>query len=187
MCTESPVARAFYEAIKRRFGDRVFFLGIVGDSAHAVRKSGHNCGAMRELSCTDPNFAHAVDIGVFDDATAFEIIKIAYELDVVHYMIFDGTGYRPRHRGGARFVSSGHEGHVHISFGCGSTFFTDFDFDEEIDAMGTREIIARIDELDEDLPEKAAMERLQKRVVNIEEDVDVVKADVKAIRALLEA
>ena len=104
MGAESPVARAFYGAVKAKFGDRVYFLGILGDSAHATRPSGHNAGAKRELSCTDPGYAHAVDIGCNDEAVGYEILKLGYELGVVHYQIYKAVGYRPRHRGGGRFL-----------------------------------------------------------------------------------
>lgn len=123
-CQEAPVARRAYADAKALY-PQVYFLGIIGDSSHSVRKSGHNCGANRELVGTDPNYAHAVDIGVGSDTkVGYDLVERFRNDPRVWYVIYRGRGYRPWHRGGGTFSSFDHESHVHVSFGPGSTFQT---------------------------------------------------------------
>ncbi len=123
-CQESPVARRAYADAKILYPS-VYFLGIIGDQSHQTRKSGHNCGAGRELPGTDPGYAHAVDIGVGSNSTiGYDLVERFRKDPRVHYIIYKGRGYRPWHRGGGTFTSSGHPTHVHVSFGEGSTFQT---------------------------------------------------------------
>lgn len=180
-CAPAPVATAFYEYIRALFPGKVYFLGICGDASHCGEyghASGHCAGTGRELDCTDPRYAHAVDIGVVDHATALKILAIGYELGVVHYQIYQAVGYRPRHRGGARFASAGHDHHVHTSFGCGSTFVTDFG--DELMAVG-QDILRAVKELDDDLPEKALFERIVERQTAIQGNVADIERTVNAI------
>lgn len=123
-CREAPVARQCYSDAVRNYGHKVSFLGIIGDQAHAVRQSGHNCPPMAELSCSPQGYAHAVDIGVDGSVTGYSIVNTLLKDPRVHYMIYKGIGYRPYHRGGGTFSSSGHDTHVHVSFGCGTTHDT---------------------------------------------------------------
>lgn len=123
-CQEAPVARRAYADAKSLY-PQVYFLGIIGDSSHSVRKSGHNCGANRELVGTDPNYAHALDIGVGSDTkVGYDLVDRFIKDPRVWYVIYRGRGYRALHRGGGTFTSFDHESHVHISFGPGSTFQT---------------------------------------------------------------
>lgn len=123
-CSESPVARKAYADAKALYSE-VTFLGIIGDQSHQSRKSGHNCGAGREYSCTDPNYAHAVDIGVgANTRIGYDLVERFRKDPRVMYVIYRGRGYQSYWRGGATFASFDHDHHVHVSFGCGSTFNT---------------------------------------------------------------
>ncbi len=198
MCQPAPVALSWYANMERIFGSKVHFLGIVGDQAHAVRSSGHNCGAMAELSCTDSRYAHACDTGVDSTLTGLQIVRLALKEPDVHYALFQGVGYYPDHRGGGRFDSFDHEGHVHVSFGCGSTFHR-----ISIDSAGDELVGAREDilnaissktfalaialrELDEDLPEKRLMQALQTRVARTDEKVTGLETKLVRVEALVE-
>jgi Putative peptidoglycan binding domain len=141
MCLPAPVAEKCYADARAKYGSRVSFLGIVGDQSHWDHKSGHNCSYGRELSCTHPSYAHAVDIGVSSSSLGYEIISQLRKDSRIYYMIFRGVGYYPNHRGGGTFGASGHEGHVHVSFGCGTTFNTSRFFEPEKKVMTRAQFI----------------------------------------------
>ena len=140
-CSGAPVAEKCYSDARAKYGSRVSFLGTVGDQSHQYRKSGHNCGYGRELSCTNSNYAHAVDIGVSSSSLGYEIVSQLRKDSRVYYMIFRGVGYYPNHRGAGTFRASGHEGHVHVSFGCGTTFDTRKFFGPEKKIMTHRQFV----------------------------------------------
>jgi hypothetical protein len=138
---------------------------------------------MAELSCTDSNYAHACDTGVDGTLTGLEIVRIAIKQPDVHYALFQGVGYYPDHRGGGRFESFNHDGHVHVSFGCGSTFhrFNLSEGDPLADAEDrilnaisskTFSLALALRELDEDLPEKRVTQALVARVARTEAIVE---------------
>jgi hypothetical protein len=153
---------------------------------------------MAELSCTDSRFAHACDTGVDSTLTGLQIVRLAIQEPDVHYALFQGVGYYPNHRGGGRFDSFDHEGHVHVSFGCGSTFHS-FNIDTDGDELvGAREDILsaissktfnlalKIAELDEDLPEKRLMQALQTRVARTDEKVVKLETKLTRVEAIVE-
>lgn len=129
MCSPSAVAsKAWYDA-SHKWGSRVTYLGIVGDQAHSVRVSGHNCGALQESSLVHPDtgvlwaypdeFAHALDIGHGGNRALAAEIRNAFLNDPykrVRYVIDNGVIYYPAWRGGGTDNGSGHESHVHVSF-----------------------------------------------------------------------
>ena len=120
-CSEAPVARKAY-ADAKALHPQVTFLGIIGDQAHAVRKSGHNCGTNREYPGTNSDYAHALDIGVPNSAIGYDLVERFRKDPRVMYCIYRGRGYQAYWRGGATFSSFDHDSHVHISFAPGSTF-----------------------------------------------------------------
>lgn len=129
MCLSSPVASKAWNDASVKWGSRITYLGIVGDQAHAVRVSGHNCGSMQESSLTHPDtgvtwsypdaYAHALDIGHGGNRALASEIRNAFLTDPlkrVRYVIDNGVVYNPSWRGGGTSSASGHEDHVHISF-----------------------------------------------------------------------
>lgn len=125
MCQPAPVAAALWDEVSRKYEGRVQFLGIVGDQAHSVRTSSHNCAPNQESGDYHPNFAHALDIGHHGDrGLAAEIRNVLLGDRRTRYVIDNGTGYYPTHRGGGTFRSSGHTTHLHVSFQPGTTFDT---------------------------------------------------------------
>lgn len=125
MCQPAPVATACWESAEARYGSRVSFLGIVGDQSHQTRTSGHNCAPRQESGAYDPNFAHALDIGHGGNRALAAEIRNALLGDLrTRYVIDNGVGYYPPHRGGGTFSSSGHTTHVHVSFQPGTTYQT---------------------------------------------------------------
>lgn len=121
-CEPSLVAQRCWADAVRIWGERVHYLGIVGDQAHSLRESDHNCG---QFAGYDPTKAHALDIGVESDELGWEIVELLKKDPRVKYIIFKGQGIRPDHRveaGEARFFESfDHDGHVHVSFMPGTT------------------------------------------------------------------
>lgn len=128
-CSPSPVASSAWHDISGRYGNRVGYLGIVGDASHQTRVSGHNCGALQESALRHPvtevlvaypdGYAHALDTDVFaDHDLAAEIIRylLADPYYRVRYCLHNGRGYYPAWRGGGTFPSTDHEHHVHTSF-----------------------------------------------------------------------
>ena len=125
MCQPAPVATALWGEVSRKYEGRVLFLGIVGDQAHSVRTSSHNCAPNQESGDYNPNYAHALDIGHHGDrALAAQIRNVLLGDRRVRYVIDNGVGYYPAHRGGGTFSSSGHSEHLHVSFQPGTTFDT---------------------------------------------------------------
>lgn len=129
MCLPSPVASKCWHDFSAFYGSRVTYLGIVGDQAHAVRISGHNCGSMQESALVNPftgaltqypdAYAHALDIGHGGDrALATEIRNklLNDPFKRVRYVIDNGVVYYPAWRGGGTSPGSGHTTHVHVSF-----------------------------------------------------------------------
>lgn len=120
-CHPAPVATRLWSDTHRRYGARVYFLGIIGDASHQARKSDHNCGQ----SGYPASYAHALDAGVGDDRRlGNEIVELLRHDRRVKYLIFRGVGYRPWWRGGSTFSSKGHATHVHVSLAPGTTFDT---------------------------------------------------------------
>lgn len=131
MCEAAPVASKCWLCVSTApaYAGRVSFLGIVGDQAHSLHRSGHNCASAPggQESPIDgvgynPDFAHALDIGHNDLALAARIRGELLPDLRVRYVIDNGIGYYPEHRGGGTFVSFDHEGHLHVSFMPGTTF-----------------------------------------------------------------
>lgn len=129
MCLPSPVASKAWSDSSAKWGSRVTYLGIVGDQAHQVRVSGHNCGSMQESSLEHPDtgvtwsypdaYAHALDIGHGGNRALATEIRNAFLTDPlkrVRYVIDNGVIYYPAWRGGGTGSGSGHSEHVHISF-----------------------------------------------------------------------
>lgn len=155
-CSPAPVALRLWHDTQTRYGARVSYLGIVGDSAHATRVSGHNCGPLQESPIGgvdyDDDYAHALDIKVNGDrALALAIVALLLLDTRTRYVIFDGVGYYPAHRGGGTFESFDHEDHVHWSGMPGSTFDTRPFYvgatsgadDEEAELMAAKDEIQR--------------------------------------------
>lgn len=128
-CSPSPVASKAWHDSSAKWGSRVTYLGIVGDQAHSVRISGHNCGAFQESGLTNPAngvftnypdaYAHALDIGHGSNRALATEIRNAFLNDPfkrVRYVIDNGVIYYPEWRGGGTGSGSGHESHVHVSF-----------------------------------------------------------------------
>lgn len=128
MCNGAPVANAAWRDVQL-IEDDLYYLGICGDFAHSLRVSGHNCGRSPggvESPINgvgyDPNFCHALDIGHGGDRAKAKRMRDRFLQDPrVRYVIDNGTGYYPAHRGGGTFTSSGHDTHLHVSFMPGST------------------------------------------------------------------
>lgn len=119
----APVAKACYNSAKRKYGNAVYFLGYVGNLNHQGSYSGHNPGYWAEANRYpqygpyDGRAVLAVDIGVGSNtAVGNAIVQSLLKDERVLYVIYRGQGYRPNWRGGARFASSGHDTHVHVSF-----------------------------------------------------------------------
>ena len=128
-CSPSPVASKCWNDASLKWGSRVTYLGIVGDQAHQVRVSGHNCGSLQESSLTHPDtgvlwsypdeYAHALDIGHGGNRALASEIRNALLTDPfkrVRYVIDNGVIYYPAWRGGGTSSGSGHSSHVHVSF-----------------------------------------------------------------------
>lgn len=129
MCIPSPVASKCWHDFSAKYGARITYLGIVGDQAHAVRVSGHNCGALQESPLVNPftgvltqypdAFAHALDIGHGGNralATEIRTLLLRDPLKRVRYVIDNGIVYYPEWRGGGTSQGTGHTTHVHVSF-----------------------------------------------------------------------
>lgn len=135
MCQPAPVASAAWRDDQARYGNRVSFLGIVGDQAHQARTSGHNCGLRQESPVNGVDYpdgyAHAGDTGVASAEVGLEIVNARVRDPRVRYCIFRGVGYyghhyRPPGPGGVTrtFRASGHPDHVHTSYLPWATFDT---------------------------------------------------------------
>ena len=123
-CREAPAARALYDQTRARYGGRVHFLGIIGDQAHQTQHSSHNCAPMQESGQYNPNYAHAVDIGVDSRTTGDSIWRAIKHDRRIRYAIFARRLLYPDWRGGGTAWASDHDGHIHISLVPGSTFDT---------------------------------------------------------------
>ena len=132
MCTPAPTAQACWRDAQRAESG-LTYLGICGDIAHSLRQSGHNC-ANTPGGCEDAingvgypvEYCHALDIGHGGDRSKAQRMRTALLPDRrVRYVIDNGVGYYPAHRGGGTFSSSGHSEHLHVSFMPGSTFDVD--------------------------------------------------------------
>ena len=129
MCNPAPVAQACWRDAQK-FAPGVYYLGICGDFAHSQRRSGDNCGAApggQELPINgvgyDTRHCHALDIGHGGNRELAAKIRNALLADPrVRYVLDNGTGYYPPHRGGGTFTSFDHTEHVHVSFMPGTTF-----------------------------------------------------------------
>jgi len=175
MCSPAPVATACWESASARYGNRVSYLGIVGDQAHSTRTSGHNCAPRQESGSYDPNFAHALDIGHGGNRGLAAEIRNALLGDLrTRYVIDNGVGYYPPHRGGGTFSSSGHSTHVHVSFQPGTTYQTKPFFGP---GPMTPEVKSRIVALARDGAARRRM--LRKRIP------PMVGRDVKELQAVL--
>lgn len=155
-CAPAPVALRLWHDTQVRYGSRVSYLGIVGDQSHQQRTSGHNCGLLQEAPIGgvdyDDGYAHALDIKVNGDrALALAIVALLLLDPRTRYVIFDGVGYYPAHRGGGTFESFDHEDHVHWSGMPGSTHDTRPFYvgattgatDEEAELMAAKDEIQR--------------------------------------------
>jgi hypothetical protein len=128
MCQPAPTAQACWRDAQN-FESGLTYLGICGDYAHSMRQSGHNCaqapgGNESAIGGVDyvAEYCHALDIGHGGDRGKAQRMRDALLSDSrVRYVIDNGTGYYPPHRGGGTFSSTGHETHVHVSFMPGST------------------------------------------------------------------
>lgn len=189
-CSPAPVALRLWHDTQVRYGDRVTYLGIVGDQSHQARTSGHNCGLLQESPIGgvdyDDRYAHALDIKVNGDrALAFEIVRLLLADTRTRYVIFDGVGYYPPHRGGGTFDSFDHEDHVHWSGMPGSTFDTRPFYvgattgadDEEAELMAAKDEIQRDIRL-------AAQVQMAATAQLVDAAVDEVRAKVTKAHAL---
>ena len=128
MCEGAPVANTAWRDVQK-IESGLYYLGICGDYAHSIRRSGHNCGRSPggvESSINgvgyDPRYCHALDIGHGGDRAKAKRMRDAFLRDGrVRYVIDNGIGYYPPSRGGGTFSSSGHSTHIHVSFMPGST------------------------------------------------------------------
>lgn len=129
MCNPAPVAQAAWRDVQK-IESGLVYLGICGDFAHSQRRSGHNCGQApggQESPVNgvsyDTRYCHALDVGHGGDRAKAKRIRDAFLADSrTRYVIDDGIGYYPPHRGGGTFRSTGHTTHVHVSFMPGTTF-----------------------------------------------------------------
>ena len=100
---EAPALRQLWAEVQTAYGDRVSFLGIMGDKRHCPGKSDHCNG-------------NALDIGTgSDDNLAWHIAEIVLNDRRCTYIIHDGRGRKASWRGGAWFSSTGHDTHIHVS------------------------------------------------------------------------
>lgn len=179
MCVPAPVAERCWADAQARWGSRVTFLGIVGDQAHSVRQSGHNCASAPggQESPIDgvgyaPGFAHALDLGHGGDRELATEIRQALLADRrTRYVIDNGTVYYPAHRGGGTSPSSGHESHIHWSGMPGSTydtrpFFTNTDGGFTVDAEAKARFDAIERKLDTVLERTAGQKKTITRIWN---------------------
>ena len=92
-------------------------LGMVGDQAHAVRRSSHNCAPMQESGPFHPNYVHAWDWRVDDRDLFFDAWPTLAKDRRIHYAIHRSRLYYPDHRGGgsrAYYGSNPHNTHAHL-------------------------------------------------------------------------
>lgn len=180
MCLPAPVATRLWGDVHGRWPSTTF-LGIVGDQAHQARTSGHNCGSRQESALGgvgyDDAYAHALDIGHGGNRTlAAEIRGELLKDPRTRYVIDNGVGYYPAHRGGGTFNSSGHTTHLHWSAMPGTTFDTRPFF-------GRREMPA---ELRERLQESARQEAQRRPVLEVTRPVTRGE-DVRDVQRLIGA
>ena len=108
MCSPAPVVVRFGRDVAVRFGIPIAynapgpggtFLGSVGGTAHATRRSSHNCYPMQESSVNGvsyhPNYAHAWDARPASKRVGEEMATAALADPRVRYVIFDNKGRKP--------------------------------------------------------------------------------------------
>lgn len=144
MCQAAPVAERLWADVHAAH-PATTFLGIVGDQAHSLRRSSHNCGSApggQESPiggvAYDPDYAHALDIGVGTDRDlALAIIGVLVDDPRTRYCIYDGDLYYPDGDDEPDADATGHPTHVHWSGKPGTTRDTrPFKFaTEDIDIM----------------------------------------------------
>lgn len=107
------------------------FAGIVGDQAHSVRVSSHNCGTNQETALRHPTtgqlvdypdgYAHALDATFWADRLGAaqirnQLLMGPRRLDVRYVIDHDtGTLYLPEWRGGGTQTAGAGHPHLHIS------------------------------------------------------------------------
>lgn len=74
------------------------FLGSVGDQAHSMRRSSHNCAGApggQESGNYAPQYAHAWDARPSSHSHGTKMVRALLRDDRVRYVIFDNVGYKP--------------------------------------------------------------------------------------------
>lgn len=196
MCQPAPVALAYGRDVARVFaipetygvqGPGGVHLGIVGDQAHASHASSHNCAPNQESPVNGvayhPNYAHAWDARPATKAIGEAMRAATLRDDRCRYVLYDNVGTKPN----GETWTLDHPTY-HVSFLPGTHDIIRPFFDEGDELMGVGDdILAKLREIDDDLPEKAAFERLQARVRAIGPALRAIQEGRPIDRKILEA
>jgi hypothetical protein len=107
MCTPAEVIDAYGESVARTFGIPYVYnrpgpggvyLGSVGDQAHSVRASSHNCASApggQESGPYHPGHAHAWDARPANTEIGYEMVRQTLMDDRVRYVLYADHGWYP--------------------------------------------------------------------------------------------
>lgn len=107
MCSPAPVINRLGRDMAEHFGipERYntpgpggVFLGSVGDQAHSVRRSSHNCAGApggQESGDYAPQYAHAWDARPSSHEHGMRMVRALLADPRVRYVIYDSVGYKP--------------------------------------------------------------------------------------------
>lgn len=107
MCSPAPVINRLGRDMAEHFGIPTtygqsgpggVFLGSVGDQAHSVRRSSHNCAGApggQESGDYAPQYAHAWDARPSSHEHGMRMVRALLADPRVRYVIYDSVGYKP--------------------------------------------------------------------------------------------
>lgn len=107
MCSPAPVINRLGRDMAEHFGIPTtygqpgpggVFLGSVGDQAHSMRRSSHNCAGApggQESGDYAPQYAHAWDARPSSHEHGMKMVRALLQDPRVRYVIFDSVGYKP--------------------------------------------------------------------------------------------
>ena len=107
MCSPAPVINRLGRDMAEHFGIPTtygqpgpggVFLGSVGDQAHSMRRSSHNCAGApggQESGDYAPQYAHAWDARPSSHEHGMAMVRACLRDSRVRYVIFDSVGYKP--------------------------------------------------------------------------------------------
>lgn len=106
MCSPAPVINQLGRDMAAHFGIPTtygqpgpggVFLGSVGDQAHSMRRSSHNCAGApggQESGNYAPQYAHAWDARPSSHEHGMKMVRALLRDPRVRYVIFDSVGYK---------------------------------------------------------------------------------------------